>query len=380
MEALWPTTGPAKNLIEFALRAANIRQSLPSAEVTIATFSRGSGITANDFVVACTSAGLKVHVIRERYAFDFAVIPAIRKLVSSHKPDIIQSHAVKSHFLVRLTGINRERPWIAFHHGYTWTNPKTKIYNQLDRWSLPAASRVVTVCRPFAFDLELLGVHRERIVIRHNAVKTFSPAPEMKICELRQRFGISEDTQVVLCVGRLSREKAQADLIQAAALLRRENRRRKIRFILAGEGPEVQVLKDMAKSNLVEDWFIFTGQLPELRDYYTLANLLVLPSHTEGSPNVLLEAMAAGLPIIATLVGGVPEIVSHENEALLVEKKNPAALAQMIDRLLSDEDLRNRLAAAARARSTAYSGEAYCDSILALYQSCLPTELGISDP
>ena len=371
MEALRPTIGPAKNLIEFACRAGGTPHSFLSATITIATFHRGRGPISNDFVLACEKAGLEVHVLRERFLFDLAIVPAVRKLFALCKPDIIQSHAVKSHFLIRLTGINRECPWIAFQHGYTWPDMKMKMYNQLDRWSLPAASKVVTVCRPFAFALEEIGVRPERIVIQHNSVTTFYPASHKEVWELRQTLGISEDTQVVLCVGRLSREKAQADLIEAAALLRRENSQRKLRFILAGEGPDQQMLTDLARSLLVEDWFIFSGYVPELKPYYTLASLFVLPSHTEGSPNVLLEAMSAGLPIVATAVGGVPEIATHEREALLVEKQNPVALAGAMERLLRDAELQSRLAEAARHRTLAYSPEAYCDSILSLYQSCL---------
>jgi glycosyltransferase involved in cell wall biosynthesis len=371
MEARWPTTGPAKNLIEFGRRAAGKPNSELSANLIVATFHRGKGSESNDFVLACEKASLEVHVLRERFLFDLAVIPAIRKLIAHCKPDIIQSHAVKSHFLIRLARMNRERPWIAFHHGYTRTSVRTKIYNHLDRWSLPAASKVVTVCRPFASELEGIGVRPERIVIQHNSIEKFSPASDKAVFELRRTLGISVDTQVVLCVGRLSREKAQADLVEAAALLRRENKQRKIRFILAGEGPDEQMLKDTVRYFLVSDWFIFTGYLPDLNPYYTIASLLVLPSHTEGSPNVLLEAMAAGLPIVATAVGGVPEIVTNEKEALLVEKQNPVALARAIERLLSEASLKSRLAEAARQRVSAYSPEAYCDSILNLYQSCL---------
>jgi glycosyltransferase involved in cell wall biosynthesis len=376
IEARLPTTGPAKNLIEFACRAAGTPQSSVRANVTIVTFHRGSEPTSNDFVLACEKAGLEVHVLRERFLFDPVVLPAIHKLIAHCKPDIIQSHAVKSHFLIRLTAIYRERPWIAFHHGYTWTSSRTRIYNHLDRWSLPSASKVVTVCRPFASALEKIGVRPERVVIRHNSVKAFSPASDEEVFDLRRKLGISSDTQVVLCVGRLSREKGQADLVEAAALLRRGNKERKIRFILAGEGPDRKMLKDTGRYFLVEDWFIFTGHVSDLRAYYTLANLLVLPSHTEGSPNVLLEGMAAGLPIIATAVGGVPEIVTNEKEALLVEKQNPAALAGEIERLLSDANLKRELAEAARQSSTAYSPAAYCDSILSLYQSCLDRTVG----
>jgi len=378
MESPWPTTGPAKNLIEFACRAKDGSRSLPPANVMIATFRRGTNSTENEFVQACKLAGLETHIIQERFLFDLAVIPEIRRLVSLCKPDIVQSHAVKSHFLVRLTGINRGRHWIAFQHGYTWPHLKMRMYNYLDRWSLRAASKVVTVCQTFADDLEKIGVCPKRIVIQHNSVNPFFAATNKEISDLRQTLGISSDSKVVLCVGRFSREKAQKDLIQAVALLRRENLNRNIKCVFAGDGPDLQILKDAARFFGIEDWLIFPGRVSDLRPFYTMANLFVLPSHTEGSPNVLLEAMAAGLPIIATAVGGVPEIVRNEEEALLVEKQNPKALAQAIARVLDDNRLQRQLAETARRRIQAYSPAVYCQSILALYRSCLEnTELTV---
>ena len=380
MEPHWPTAGPAKNLIEFGRRAAGQGNSGISANIAIATFHRDKQPAPIEFVRACETAGLEVHVLRESFRFDLSVIPAIHKLISSYKPEIIQSHAVKSHFLVRLTKINRGLPWIAFHHGYTWTSPKARLYNYLDRWSLPAATKVVTVCRPFAHSLEKIGVRPERIMIQHNSVAPFSPSSDTDVLALRKILGTPIDTPIVLCVGRLSREKAQGDLIEAAALLRRKNNQRKIRFVIVGDGPDQQTLKSMAQSLLVDDWFVFTGYVADLRSYYTTANLVVLPSYTEGSPNVLLEAMAAGLPIVATAVGGVPEIVSDEKEALLVEKHNPVAIARAIERLLSDGLLQQQLSEAARQSVSAYSPVGYCNSILSLYKRCLASPASRSGP
>jgi len=379
MEALWPTTGPAKNLLEFAKRAAVAPGPLPRATITVATYHRRNSPVDNDFVVACQKAGLGIHILHERFLFDLTVVPAIRRLIEDFRPDIIQSHAVKSHFLIRLSGINRRQPWIAFHHGYTWTSLRTRAYNELDRWSLRAPDRVVTMCRPFASKLESIGVPPERILVRHNAVKSFSPSSAETAYELRRTFEIDGDTRVIICVGRLSREKAQRDLIEAAAIMRARNAQRKIRFILAGDGPDRFMLINLAKARKVDDQFIFSGQLADMTPFYTIADVAVLPSHSEGSPNVLLEAMAAGLPTISTIVGGVPEIVEHEKQALLVEKKKPSALARSIERLLDDPELCTRLSSAARQSIAVYTPDAYRDSILSLYQSCLTGTFRASD-
>ena len=162
MEASW-LTGPAKNLIEFARRAAATEDDLPQVNITIATFQRDASAAHNTFVLACQQAGLEVHIIRERFAFDPSVIPAIRRLLAACNPDVVQTHSVKSHFLMRLSGGYRKFPWVAFHHGYTWTDLKMRLYNRLDRVSLPAAHQVITVCRPFASALEKMGHMSSRV-------------------------------------------------------------------------------------------------------------------------------------------------------------------------------------------------------------------------
>ena len=93
-------TGPAKNLIEFAHHAGNPQSPL-RVNISMATFRRGSLPTSDEFTVACEQAGLDVHVIRERFLFDPAVIGVMRRFVAECAPDIVQTHSVKSHFLMR---------------------------------------------------------------------------------------------------------------------------------------------------------------------------------------------------------------------------------------------------------------------------------------
>ncbi|MGD0199378.1 MAG: glycosyltransferase family 4 protein [Bryobacteraceae bacterium] len=370
MEA-YSVTGPAKNLIEFSRRASRPIVGPPRTQVSIVTFQRPSDSSPNAFIVGARTAGLDVDVIHERWAFDVGVIPQLLAVVSERQPHIIQSHNIKSHFLVRYTGLNRRYPWIAFQHGYTATNTKMLLYNQLDRWSLRAADRVVTVCGPFAAALARTGVRPERIVVRHNAVEPFVPAPEAEVARLRAALGIPKGALVVLCAGRLSKEKGHADLIRAIAVVAQGRGTPPFRLVVAGGGPERgSIERTCAALGLVEN-VILTGYQPDLRVYYQMADMVALSSHTEGSPNVLLEAMAAGLPVVATRVGGVPEIAGHEENALLVEPRDPEAMAAALVRLLRDEDLRKRLGAAARIVTFKYTPEAYFRGLLDIYRQVL---------
>lgn len=370
VEASW-VSGPAKNLIALAQRAARVQDSASNVNLAFATFQRDLSPARNEFLLACRQAGVATYVIQERFAFDLKILAGVRDVIAAHNPDILQTHSVKSHFLLKLTGMYRRYRWIAFHHGYTWVNLKVRLYNQLDRLSLRSASRVVTVCSAFRADLEKCGVAPDRIIIRHNSVKPFLPPVEDRVRELRRSLGILPGTKVILSIGRLSREKGQSDLVKAFSFVYRNHSDAKLLLILVGTGPEYQSLKNMAENLNLADSVLFPGHQADVSPFYTIADVVVLPSHTEGSPNVLLEAMAAGLPIVSTAVGGVPEIVTSEKEALLVEKNDPISLARAIERLVGDEALRKRISSAARTTVSAYSPEEYFESIFSLYRNCM---------
>ena len=116
----------------------------------------------------------------------------------------------------------------------------------------------------------------------------------------------------------------------------------------------------------------FTGQLSDIQPFYAMADVLVLPSHSEGSPNVLLEAMAANLPIVATAVGGVPEIVEDSKSALLVPASDPTAMATAIARVLADRHLAEQLTQNSAALvATRYAPEKYVRSLVEIYRKVI---------
>jgi glycosyltransferase involved in cell wall biosynthesis len=186
---------------------------------------------------------------------------------------------------------------------------------------------------------------------------------------LRERLGLGEGARVILAVGRLSREKGHADLVRALGRLRASEPAIDFRLLVVGDGPEREAVETEARAQGVADRLIFAGHVSDVRPFYALADVLALPSHSEGSPNVLLEAMAVGLPVAATSVGGVPEIVSDEESALLVAPHDAAALGAALARLLKDEELARRLAANARSLVAAhYTPDAYARSLIELYR------------
>ncbi|MDQ3812563.1 MAG: glycosyltransferase family 4 protein [Armatimonadota bacterium] len=387
-------TGPAKNLLEFyrstshrptnglvpgsAHGSAHSGEAVP-VNVSLVTFHRAGkhefSLDANDapneFVAAAREQGIDVNVIPERFRFDTRVIGDLYKVVDRYAPDIIETHNVKSHFLMRLSGLGRQYPWVAFHHGYTMTDAKMRLYNQLDRWSLRAPARVITVSEAFARDLTRAGVPADRISALHNAIHTDGShaVGEEDVCALRMRLGIKSGESVILAVGRLSREKAHVDLVAALNHVRRWQPEMNAKLVIVGEGPERRVIEQMVTALGLSERVTLVGQVKEVGAYYALADVLVLPSLSEGSPLVLLEAMAAGLPIVATAVGGVPEMVAHNESALLVGARDPQALAQAIGLVLTDVQLARALATNARTTvSTRHAPESHRRCRIEIYR------------
>jgi len=149
----------------------------------------------------------------------------------------------------------------------------------------------------------------------------------------------------VLSVGRLSREKDHATLLEAMSLL---PERLAAHLLIVGEGPERQRIEKKIASLGITENVSLIGQQTSAEPYYGIADIAVLSSRSEGSPNALLEAMAAGVPVVATDVGGVPEIAVHGDTALLVQPGDPGELAESMGRLIREPQLASGLAVRAK--------------------------------
>ena len=362
-------TGPSRNLIEFGKLAAIPEPGLPTVEVIVATYQRGEAESA--LASTAKNAGLSVFTISESRRWDPKIFRQLRAMIAEFQPDILESRNVKSHFLVRMLGLHKKCRWVAWNHGYTATNWLDRSYSQLDRWSLRGAYRVVTVCGPFAEKLVSRGIDRERITVLHNCVKPFVAAPLEHVQHIRHSLGLQNEA-VILAVGRFSHEKGIGDLLRAVAVISNTKGTPDFRVVLVGDGPERDSLARLAARLGIEAKLTMAGFQRDIKPYYSIATLLAVPSHTEGSPNVVLEGMAAGLPIAATAVGGIPEILEDGVTGLMVPSRNPNAMAGTILRILTDPEMRFRLGAAARLRTeSSFTPDAYKRSLVEFYQKSL---------
>ena len=366
-------TGPAKNLLGFCRWLRTREGAQTRLEVAIATFTRNAGAENHAFTDAVRAAGVDLYMIRERFRFDLGVIPQIRNIAAEFEPNIIQTHNNKSHLLIKLLPeLRRRRSWFAFRHGNTYTDFKQRLFNHVDRVSLRSADRVVTVCQAFAPQLAACGVRPDRIRILHNSVTPLSPVSPSERSDLRGRLGIGADEAMILTIGRFSREKGHAILLRALEQLRSIPRKWKLVFV--GAGPERDTLTEIARSLDLGELVLFAGSHADVGPFYAAADVFALPSLTEGSSNVLLEAMAARVPIVATKAGGNPEIILHDETGLLVPIGDSQSLASAIARLLGAPDLALRFAEAAFARAAhEFSVEKYRHRLVGFYAEALET-------
>jgi glycosyltransferase involved in cell wall biosynthesis len=276
---------------------------------------------------------------------------AIRELTAflyERNADCLLAHGYKANLLGRIAARRCGIPVVAVSRGWTGENFKVRCYETLDRFHLRFMDAVVCVSQGQAWKVRRAGVSARKVQVIRNAarVEAFRDPDPAYRDRLRQLAGLSGSGRVVLAAGRLSPEKGFHVLVEAAGLIARSNR--SIYCVLFGEGAERPLLERRIDELGLRDRFVLAGFREDLDRWLPWADLVVLPSFTEGLPNVALEAAAAGVPVVATAVGGTPEVVCDGLNGMLVSPGDPSALAESIIRMCDDDALSRTMGNAGR--------------------------------
>lgn len=245
----------------------------------------------------------------------------------------------------------------------------------LKRGELDRADAVTAVCGAVADSLTRdYGVTRAGVRVIPNGTEVPDEATgEREAREarvLRARLGASAHRPLWLCAARLERQKGHDVLLEAAA----DVKRRGLDFVivLAGDGGERAALEDHAAGLGVADAVHFVGRVEEIGPLYAAADVVVLPSRWEGLPLSMLEALSRGRPVVASRVGGIPEVVEHDWTGILVPPEEPAALADALERLHRRPDIGRRLGAAGAERvASRFTWERMVDDFETVYDDVL---------
>lgn len=262
------------------------------------------------------------------------------RLLRRERPVIVHANSSKAGILGRVAAAFTHVPVRIFTvHGWAF-NAYSGFARQMYLWSerLVAPLTTLTICvaeQERATGLAARACNADRTVVLHNAVPS---APV--------REGQPAHIPVVLAVGRLKAPKDFSTLLQALARLEAGT----YRALIAGDGPEREQLESEARHLGLASSVEFLGERNDIPNLILSSDLFVLSTRSEGLPMSVLEAMAAGLPVVASEVGGIPELVDAKT-GLLVPPEDSAALANAVEKLIADPGLRARLGAAGRARA-----------------------------
>jgi glycosyltransferase involved in cell wall biosynthesis len=239
--------------------------------------------------------------------------------------------------------------------------------------SLTAVTDRVLACSRAAGDhvAELLGVPSERLTVVPNAVDTDRFAAGGNRAAARAAIGIADDRPVVALVGRIDPLKGQDDYVRAASRVRAAHPDALLLLVGSTAKDEVAApIRDLIAAEGVQDVVRFTGYVDDMPSLYAAIDVLAAPSRTEGFGLMLVEAMAAGVPVVASAVDAIPEVVG-DGPALLVPANDPAALATAINRVLGDRDAAAAMAAAGRERARMFSWERSAATLARVYDEVL---------
>jgi glycosyltransferase involved in cell wall biosynthesis len=318
-------SGPGRQLVALAgcLAPAGV-------ELLVVTFHR-VGRPRAPYVDYLERAGVRYVLLQERGRLDVRLIPRLRRVLARWAPDLVQTHGYRPTALayaLRRTGA--KWPWIAFFHGATSENPKTRFYHWLDRRLMRCADKVVVMSRNDAASFSHLG---GKVRVVYNAAITLPPPAEPRAAPaLAAALARQTARPLIGVVGRLSPEKGVDIFLQACHALAR--RGLAISAIVAGEGPEWRNLTSLRDILGLQDRVHFVGATSDVQSLYAELDLLVIPSRSEGLPNVLFEALRADVPVVATRVGAIAEVLDSSMAGVLVPPCSPAALADAIARAL----------------------------------------------
>jgi len=326
------------------------------------------------FVHEAQRRGLNLRLLRQRRAFDPHLVAQARHLIREHDVNLIQTHGYKSNSIGFVLRLLCRLPWIGFAHGYIDDNSRNRLYNRIDRLVLRGADRVVAVSGSMKALLVRHGVAAHRIRVVHNAVDPKDAVPATPSAEIRRQCGLRPEHKVIGVIGRLSPEKGQAIFLRALEKVLQSAPG--VRALIVGDGQDRPMLEALCRERGLSDHVAFLGHQERIADYYQVLDLLVLPSLSEGLPNTVLEAMSFGIPVIATAVGGVREIIEDGN-GVVVEPGDPEALADRMIELLGDDALRRMIGLKGKeSLYPRFAAEGRARSIVGLYEELLSDQPG----
>ncbi len=312
------------------------------------------------------AAGLATRGVRIRGDGDLFGIAALARIAASHRPDLAHLHTSRAHAAGWAISLLSPRLPIVVSRRVDFApagNPLTRIkYTSRVDCFLAVSRRVGDV-------LAACGVPPERVRTVYSGVPARARPDAARRARLRAELALPEGAPIVGSVGALAPHKDPLTLLRGSAIVLRA--RPAARLLLVGEGPLRADVEREARALGVSDRVVLAGFRDDPIDCLSLLDVFAVASHLEGLNTTVLDAMALGLPIVATRAGGIPEIVADGECGVLVPPADPEALARALLLLLEDREMAASLGAAARERSRSFTEERMVSETERVYRDVL---------
>jgi glycosyltransferase involved in cell wall biosynthesis len=318
---------------------------------------------------------LRTAVFDSRGPIDLKPILQINRFLKERRIDILHTHGYKSDIVGFLGTRSGKTKWVATNHVWHPVSVRMRFYEGVDAFVLRFAKRVVAVSGEIRKDLISTNVAPANIRVIGNGIDINHFKRCRSTATLKTALGIPEGDMVITIIGRLSPEKGHRTFLQAARRVARH--RQNVTFLIVGDGPLAQELRMEALRLDLHERVIFTGFRRDMPEIYALSDVMVNASSIEGLPVTILEAMASKVPVIATRVGGIPDVITDNETGLLVHSDDVDGLRARMDSLIDDAGERRRLAAAAFEFVTMnHSCERMCGAYRQVYSEVMDEEAG----
>lgn len=313
-------------------------------------------------------------VIPETYHGPVAIAFRLARLFKTFRPDIVHTHKYKDSIVAsiaaRCMGVRRV---IRVVHGRPepfsgMRNAKMAGYTMLDRLVIQLlVDKVVAV----SSDLEQVLLRkfcRNRVACIPNGIDLEAIVVTMSRADKRKEWQVDDKTIVIGTVGRLVPVKGHMVLLEALQILRELHGN--VKLLLVGDGPMRTNLEAEAKRLGLEQFVIFSGHQEQAYDFINMMDIFILPSLHEGIPMVLLEALALKRPVVASRVGGIPEVLSHGRSGILVSPAKPDELARAIADLIKNHEKAVAIGEAGRVQiESEFSASVMANRTVSIYES-----------
>ena len=298
------------------------------------------------FVEALGKAGVRVIALERKWRGSLSAWRPLVALLRRERVDVLHSHMFGSNFWGTIFGRLGNVPVLIVHeHGWNFEGQPLRRF--LDRALIARGADVFVVVsredRRRMIEIEKIDPRRIRVV--RNGIRPISPS---RSGDVRREFRIEADVPVIGSVGHLVPVKAFDVLVESAALLAQEFA--DLRVLIVGDGTEEERLRRLIASRGLQDNVLLLGVRSDVPNVVAALDVAVCCSDHEGSPLSVMEYMAAGKPVVATRVGGLPDLVEDGLSGFLVERRNPHELAKRVATLLREPELRAAMGARGRER------------------------------